>query len=45
MMQRLEKDIAMLVSKMETVSPLRWFYEIQHLLVHLPWEARVEGPV
>jgi hypothetical protein len=41
MMQRLEKNIAMLVCKMETVFPHGWFNVIQYLLVHLPWEARV----
>jgi hypothetical protein len=45
MMQRLEKEIALLVCKMETVFPPGWFYAMQHLLVHLPWEARVGGPV
>jgi hypothetical protein len=43
MMQRLEKEIAVLVCKMETVFPLGWFNAIQHLLEHLPWEARVGG--
>jgi hypothetical protein len=41
----LEKEIALLVCKMETVFPPGWFNVIQHLLVHLPWEARVGGPV
>jgi hypothetical protein len=45
MMQRLEKEIAVLVCKMETVFSFGWFNAMQHLLVHLPWEARVEGPV
>jgi hypothetical protein len=30
---------------METVFPPEWFNAIQHLLVHLPWEARVGRPV
>ena len=42
-MQRLEKEIAVLVCKMETVFPHGWFNAMQHLLVHLPWEARVGG--
>jgi hypothetical protein len=45
MMQRLEKEIAVLVCKMETVFPSGWFNTMQHLLVHLPWEARVGEPV
>jgi hypothetical protein len=34
-----------LVCKMETVFPPGWFNAMQYLLVHLPWEARVGGPV
>jgi hypothetical protein len=45
MMQRLEKEIIVLVCKMEKVFPPRWFNSMQHLLVHLPWETRVRGPV
>jgi hypothetical protein len=45
MVQRLEKQIAVLVYKMETIFLPGWFNAIQHLLVHLPWEARVRGPV
>jgi hypothetical protein len=44
-MQRLEKEIAMFVCKMEKVLHLRWLNVMQHFLVHLPWEARVGGPV
>jgi hypothetical protein len=43
-MQKLEKEIAVLVCKMEIVFPPRWFNVMQYLLVHLPWEARVGGP-
>jgi hypothetical protein len=45
MMQRLVKEIAVLVCKMKTIFPPAWFIVMQHLLVHLPWEARVGGPV
>jgi hypothetical protein len=38
MMQRMEKEIAVLVCKMETIFPLGWFNAMQPLLVHLPWE-------
>jgi hypothetical protein len=44
-MQMLEKETALLVCKMETIFPPRWFKAMQHLLVHLHWEARVGGPV
>jgi hypothetical protein len=45
MMKRLEKEIVVLVRKMETIFPPGWFNVMQHLLVHLPWEARVGEPV
>jgi hypothetical protein len=45
MMKRLEKEIAVLVCKMETIFPPEWFNMMQHLLVHLPWEARIGGPM
>jgi hypothetical protein len=35
----------MLVCKMEIVFLPGWFNAMQHLLVHLPWEARVGGSV
>jgi hypothetical protein len=45
MMEKLEKEILLLVCKMEKVFPPGWFNAIHHLLVHLPWEARVVGLV
>jgi hypothetical protein len=30
---------------MEKVFPPGWFNVMQHLLVHLPWEARVGGSI
>jgi hypothetical protein len=45
MMQKLEKKIPSLVCKMEKVFPPGWFNVMQKKLVHLPWEARVEGLV
>jgi hypothetical protein len=45
MMPRLEKEIAVLVCNIEKVFPLGWFNVMQHLLVHLPWEGRVGGPM
>jgi hypothetical protein len=41
----LEKEIAVLLYKMEKVFPLGWSNVMQHLLVHLPWEVRAGGPV
>jgi hypothetical protein len=45
MMRKLEKEITVLVSKMEKIFPPGWFNAMQHFLVHLPWEAKVGGPV
>jgi hypothetical protein len=45
MMQKFEKEILILVCKMEKVFPPGWFNAMQHLLVHLPWKAKVRGPV
>jgi hypothetical protein len=45
MMQKFEKEIPIVVCKMEKVFPLGWFNAMQYLLVHLPWEAKVGGPI
>jgi hypothetical protein len=45
MMQKLEKEILVLVCKMEKVFSFGWFNAMQYLLVHLPWKARVREPV
>jgi hypothetical protein len=45
MMQKLEKEISVLVCKMENIFPLGWFNMTQYFLVHLPWEATVGRPV
>jgi hypothetical protein len=44
MMQKLEKEISVLVCDMEKIFPFGWFNEMQYLLVHLPWEAKVGQP-
>jgi hypothetical protein len=44
MMQKLEKEILVLVCKMKKIPP-GWFNVIQYLLVHLPCEASVGGYV
>jgi hypothetical protein len=43
MMQKLEKEIVVLVCKMEKIFQPGWFNAMQHFLVHLPWEAKVGG--
>jgi hypothetical protein len=45
MTEKLEKDIPVLICKLEKIFPLGWFNPMQHLLVHIPYEAKVGGPV
>jgi hypothetical protein len=45
MMQKLEKEIPVILCKMEKKFPPRFFNPMQHLLIHLPYEAKVGGPV
>jgi hypothetical protein len=45
LMHRFEKEIIVLVCKMEKVFPPGFMNCMQHLLVHLPWEALVGGHV
>jgi hypothetical protein len=43
MMEKSENEILMLLCKLEKIFPTGWFYRMQHLLVHLPYEAKVGG--
>jgi hypothetical protein len=45
MVEKLEQQIPVLVCKLEKIFPLGFFNLMQHLLVHLPYEAKVGGPV
>jgi hypothetical protein len=45
MIKKLEKKILVLVCKLEKIFPTGWFNPMQHLLVHIPYEAKVGGPV
>jgi hypothetical protein len=44
MMQKLQKEITIFVCKMEKIFLPGWFNTMQHLLVNLPWDARIGGP-
>jgi hypothetical protein len=44
-MRELEKEIPVLLCKLEKMFPPGFFNAMQHLIVHLPYEARVGGPV
>jgi hypothetical protein len=39
MMEKLEKEISVLICKLEKIFPPRWFNSMQHLLIHIPYEA------
>jgi hypothetical protein len=45
MTEKLEKDILVLICKIERIFPPGWFNPMQHLLVHIPYEAKVDDPV
>jgi hypothetical protein len=45
MMQKLEKEIPVLLCKMEKKFPSEFFNPMQHLLIHLPYKAQVGGHV
>ena len=44
-MARLEEEIPVFLCKLEHIFPPSFFDSMQHLLVHLPYEARLVRPV
>jgi hypothetical protein len=44
-MREFEKEIPILLCKLEKMFPPVFFNVMQHLIVHLPYEARVGSPV
>ncbi|KAL6585933.1 hypothetical protein OROMI_002577 [Orobanche minor] len=44
-MERLEKDIPVILCKLERIFPPSFFDSMEHLPVHLPFEAKIAGPV
>jgi hypothetical protein len=44
MMEKLEKEIPVLICKLKKIPP-GWFNPMQHLLVHITYEAKVGDPV
>jgi hypothetical protein len=44
MIEKMEEEISVLLCKLEKIFPLGWFNPMQHLLVHLSYEAKIEGP-
>jgi hypothetical protein len=45
MMEKLEKEISVLLCKLEKICPPRLFNPMEHVLIHIPYEAKVCGPV
>jgi hypothetical protein len=41
MMEKLEKEISLLICKLEKIFPLGWFNPMQHFLVYIPYKAMV----
>ncbi|KAL6561202.1 hypothetical protein OROMI_016803 [Orobanche minor] len=44
-MERLEKDIPVILCKLERIFPPSFFDSMEHLPVHLPYAAKIAGPV
>jgi hypothetical protein len=45
MMEKLEKEIPVLICKLEKIFPPGWFNPMQPLLIHIPYEAKVDDPL
>jgi hypothetical protein len=45
MMEKLEKEIPVLLCMLEKIFPPRFFNPMEHLLIHISYEAKVSGPV
>jgi hypothetical protein len=43
MIEKLENEIPVLLCKLEKNFPSGWFNPMQHLLVYLPYEAKIGG--
>ena len=43
MMEKLEKEVPVLLCKLEKIFPPGFFNPMQHPLIHLPYEAKVGG--
>jgi Transposase family tnp2/Domain of unknown function (DUF4218) len=44
-MSRLEKNIPLILCQLEKIFPPSFFDSMEHLPIHLPYEARIAGPV
>ena len=44
-MRRLEDEIPVIICRLEQICPPSFFDSMEHLPIHLPYEARIAGPV
>ena len=44
-MRRLENEIPVIICRLERILPPSFFDCMEHLPIHLPYEARIAGPV
>jgi hypothetical protein len=44
-MEKLEKEIPVLLCKLEKIFPPEFFNPMQHLIIHIPYEVKVGGPI
>ena len=44
-MERLERDIPIIIFKLECIFPPDFFDSMEHLPIHLPYEAKIAGSV
>ena len=44
-MERLEKDIPIIIFKLERIFPPGFFDSMEHHPIHLPYEEKITGPV
>ena len=44
-MERLERDIPIIIFKLERIFPPGFFDSMEHLPIHLPYEEKITGPM
>ena len=44
-MEGLERDIPIIICKLERIFPPSFFDSMEHISIHLPYEAKIAGPV
>jgi hypothetical protein len=44
-LKQMKDDIVVILCKLENIFPPAFFDIMVHLVVHLPWEAELAGPI